>query len=281
MKRVVKILFVLFITVVSLSCRNNSDEIVDITNNTPIIPFNYYQNDTRPLQTSESYTQIEKSLMEIEFNNRMNSVVGKRNKTVAAAIFLVGLKYSIPYAHRYAAETASYYNYVGRYTEKGLFFNKIIDAEGNVHNPWGELVQTHPKFPRHEVQGMGDYYENGLNCSSFVSWALYNGGAVTDAKLLNRYFAVNYPKFPGAYQVSIKEGIEDIRIGDLIGFNNAHIAMVIGVNKDNVVFASADGGSIQGHPSSGLRYHTFNKKTTDWDTFLYKYIVKMENVYGD
>ena len=241
--------------------------------------FDYTKKDNRLRLGQAQYTSEEIAKAEKDFATTLANAQGARNKTVVAATFLVSMKYAIPYAHRYYMSAGSY-DYVGRYTKKGIFLREIKDANGT-HKPWGKLVPTHPKFDRSQVKGLGDSYENGLNCSSFVTWALYNGGAVDgiDVNTLNKYIAANYPEFPNAYTVTLKEGINNIRVGDLIGFNKAHIAMVIGVKGDNIIYASAEGGSV--HPGEGLRYRYFNRKTTNFDTFAYKYIVKMEKVYKD
>ncbi|GJH41677.1 hypothetical protein RCZ04_22270 [Capnocytophaga sp. HP1101] len=278
MKKNYHLLSVGVIALVLTNCSKDNDT-VTVQDADINFSFDYTKKDSRLRLGQAQFTSEEIAEAEKAFATTLANAQGARNKTVAAATFLVSMKYAIPYAHRYYMSDGIY-DYVGRYTKKGLFLNEIKDANGT-HKPWGKLVPTHPKFDRSQVKGLGDNYENGLNCSSFVTWALYNGGAVEgiDVNTLNKYIAANYPEFPNAYTVTLKQGIDNIRVGDLIGFNKAHIAMVIGVKGNHIIYASAEGGSV--HPGEGLRYRYFDKQTTNLDTFTYKYIVKMEKVYND
>lgn len=240
--------------------------------------FNYVNGkDERTLLQCESYTQEQKDSLQTAFSNALDKVNDKRGKVVTAATFLVSLKYRIPYGHEWKVSDTHEYDYVGRYTKKGLFLNAFTE-NGVSHKPWGCLIPTHPRYPRETIANLGDYYENGLHCSSFVGWALYNGDAVTDVALLEKTYANGYRTFPRTTEVTLKGNADLIRPGDLIGFPG-HIAMVIGIKGDIVVYASAEGGSA--YPGKGLSWLTFNKKTTNFDSFSYKYFIQMNKVYGD
>lgn len=243
--------------------------------------FDYKQiKDIRPPLNCDSYTPAQKDSL----NNALMEAIAKakntRGKVVTAATFLVSLKYRIPYGHEWIVADDPSYEFVGRYTKKGLYLNSFVDNKGTTHLPWGCMIKTHPRYPRHTIRNLGDYYENGLHCSSFVGWCLFNGDAVTDVALLDKTYANNYRTFPLTTEVSLKTGAELIRPGDLIGFPG-HIAMVIGVKGDTIVYASAEGGSEYAPNKNGVSWLKFDKKKTNFDTFSYKYLIQMNKVYGD
>ena len=276
MKIIYQLLSIVFLALVLTNCSKDSDSVTaqdaDIN-----FSFDYTKKDNRLRLGQAQFTSEEIAKAEKDFATSLANAKGARNKTVAAATFLVSMKYAVPYAYEWKNSEMKQ-KYIARFTKKGLFLRPFKEG-GVTHKPWGALVETHPRYPRHTVKNLGDTFENGLNCSSFLGWALYNGGAVTDVALLERTYAGNYAVFPNTYSVSLKKGIDNIRVGDLIGFNKAHIAIVIGVKGDNIIYASAEGGSV--HPGAGVRRISFNKKKINFDTFMYKYIVKMERVYND
>lgn len=246
---------------------------IDIT-----FPFDYVNGrDNRSLLQGDSYSRRQKDSLYAAFSEALATVESKRGKVVTAATFLVTLDYRIPYGFEWKITDSHDYDYVGRYTKKGLFLDEFTES-GALHKPWGALIPTHPRYPRQNVQDLGDYYENGLHCSSFVAWALYNGEAVTDVALLEKTYANDYRTFPNTTEVTLKGNADLLRPGDLIGFPG-HIAIVIGVKGNIVVYASAEGGSS--YPGKGISWLTFNKRTVNYDTFSYKYFIRMNNVYRD
>lgn len=263
-----------------MSCSQREEAVVIYSDVDMNFSFDYLNSkDSRSLLQCNSYTQEQKEQLNREFIQSLASVQGKRNKTVAAATFLVSLDYAIPYGFEWIISDDPSYELVGRYTRKGLFLDTINDEKGVSHKPWGCMIKTHYRYPRQTVQNLGDYYQNGLNCSSFIGWCLYNAEAVTDVELLERTYANEYrTSFPGIKQIDLKEGLDLIRPGDLIGFPG-HIAIIIGVKGDKVIYASAEGGHT--HPNKGVSWLTFDKKTTNFDTFAYKTLVQMSHVYGD
>ncbi|GJH41678.1 hypothetical protein RCZ04_22280 [Capnocytophaga sp. HP1101] len=276
MKKIYHLLSVGVIALVLTNCSKDNDT-VTVQDADINFSFDYNKKDSRLRLGQAQFTSEEIAEAEKTFATTLANTQGARNKTVAAAAFLVSMKYAIPYAYEWKTSEMKQ-KYIARFTKKGLFLRPFEEG-GATHKPWGTLVETHPRYPRHTVKNLGDTFENGLNCSSFVGWALYNGEAVTDVNLLEKTYAKNYAVFPNTYKVSLKEGIDNIRVGDLIGFDEVHIAIVIGIKNDIIIYASAEGGSV--HPGGGVRRISFNKKKINFDTFMYKYIVKMERVYND
>src|SRR5690606_2844843 len=143
----------------------------------------------------------------------------------------------------------------------------------------GRLVPTHERYPRETIEGLGDFYENGFHCSSYLAWCFFNAGAILDVELLESTYANDYRKYPKSREFSLKGALESIRIGDLLWFEG-HVAIVIGVDGDTVIYASGEGGSAH-TPTRGVRWRTFSKKNTNYDTFAYKSLIQMKGVYGD
>ena len=251
----------------------DSDEEVDIN-----FSFDYRGKDTRSLLKCDSYTQSQKDSLNRALTEAISKAKSRRAKVVTAATFLVSLDYAIPYGHEWIVADDPSFEFVGRYTKKGLHLTEFTDDKGTVHKPWGCLINTHPRYPRETIKNLGDYYENGLHCSSFVGWCLLNGSAVTSVDLLDKTYANDYRIFPTTTEVSLKTGADLIRPGDLLWFQG-HIAIVIGVKGDIVIYASAEGGSV--YPGKGVSWLTFNKKTTNFDTFMYKSFIQMNKVYFD
>ncbi|SES68071.1 MULTISPECIES: hypothetical protein [unclassified Prevotella] len=276
-------------TLVLASCGGDGDDPMVIpTPSAPTTPisgdidinfsFDYVNSkDSRPLMQSNSFSQQQKDSLQTAFTQEMGKVNGKRSKVVTAATFLVSLKCRVPYGHEWKVTDTHDYDYVGRYTKKGLFLNEFVE-NGSTHKPWGEMIPTHPRYPRQNIKNLGDEYENGLHCSSYIGWCLFNGNAVTDVALLEKTYANDYRTFPSTKELALKGNVDLIRVGDLIGFPG-HIAIVIGIKGDLVVYASAEGGSA--YPGKGISWLTFNKKTIDFDKFTYKYFIQMNKVYGD
>lgn len=245
------------------------------------IPYTTY--DRRPLLSCDSYSPAQKKSLQKEFDKKLKQAKSKRDKTVAAATFLVELEYSIPYAYEWNIPEPGY-ELVARYPRKGLFLNDITEMAKGVNNTypaWGCPVPTHERYPRKTVQGLGDSYENGFHCSSFVGWALRNGDAITDTTVLYQTHANKYRVFPGTREIPLKNAVDSnlIRPGDLLWFKG-HIAMVIALEGDYVIFASGEGGDKH-DATRGVRWRAFNKKTTNYSKFQYSSIIEMKNVYGD
>lgn len=276
----IKILWVITVSILVFSCQKSDDTTASAKDFDIEFSFDYLAGrDTRPLMTCDAYTKQEADNLDKALKQDINKAPNKRGKVVTAATFLVSLDYAVPYGFEFRTKTQEgpSYEYVGRFTREGLHLQRFTDEKGE-HLPWGCLIKTHKNYPRENVQNLGDTYENGLQCSSFVGWCLFNGGAVQDLNLLEKTYANEYRTFPSSTEISLKEGIDAIRAGDLLWFSG-HIAIVIGVKDDIVVYASAEGGKA--HPGRGIRWLTFNKKTTNFDTFMYKSLIQMNNVYGD
>ena len=238
------------------------------------IPFDINGSDNRLFLKCNSYTDQEVEILNKEFDHAIESAPTTRGKVTAAAIFMVGLNFSVPYAYEV---TTPGYELVARYTRKG-FFLRSFEENGYSHPAWGcnvmRVPNSHPA-----VKNLSDIYANGLHCSSFVSWCLYNGGAA-EASMLNKIFASQYRNFPGSTEISLAQGAMLIEPGDLLWFEG-HVAIVIGIIKDKVIFAeSAIWGNDHLDARNGTRWRIFDRKTTNYSTFRFKSLIQMERVYN-
>lgn len=240
-----------------------------------VIPFDYLKKDRRPHLTCDTYTKVQKDSLNRAFNQYVAKAKTIRGKVVSAAIFMVNMDHCIPYA--WEPTDVPGLEYVARYTKKGLFLTSIYE-NGNIYPAWGCDVERVPGRFEY-VKNLGDHYSNGLHCSSFVSWCLYNGGA-SSFEVLNKSFAATYKNFPNTVRVQLSKGYNDIRPGDLLGFD-VHIAIVIGVEGDYVIYANAVGGGDATYQWHGVRRESFDRKKTDYNTFPYTFIVQMAGVYHD
>ncbi|RNC66798.1 hypothetical protein [Proteiniphilum sp. X52] len=251
------------------------------------VPFDYRGVDNRPHLTGNSYTQEEKNELKRKFEEQMSKAKTVRGKVATAGLFLLAeFDYCIPYAfpiwHHTNPDVDPEYRYFGMFMEKGLFLDEI-HHNGLVYKPWGASYPSGPVRPHWpNVKNMGETVDNGFTCSQYVGWALINAGITKygNQELYSKW-AGDLRVYPGSQEVSLKRGYRDIRPGDLIGFEG-HIALVVAVVEDKyVIFGSADGGGDVNWRGHGVRWHMFNRETTNYDTFQYKFLIKMAGVYKD
>ena len=73
----------------------------------------------------------------------------------------------------------------------------------------------------------------GLDCSGFVSWALYNGGFNVSSMVSSEYSSLN-----GAQRVNLSSS-PVLKAGDILD-SSGHVILVIGVDKANGVYKCAE-----------------------------------------
>ena len=154
----------------------------------------------------------------------------------------------------------------GRYYHQGLYLN------GDKYQELSE-VENGPAF-----WGMtlyedynGEYKANGLDCSGFVTWCLYNAG----------YDVGDIGAGPeeGVYDLSdlgVRKDIEDVEIaelqpGDLAGLDG-HIGMIIGIDSSHIYVAEA------------YWVNDLQVRVYDHEQFLqaseWEYVLLMDEFYG-
>lgn len=234
------------------------------------------ETDTRQLMSCEEFSD---ELIEA-FNDSLDIAIkkapSKRDKVVTAATFMVSFCRSIPYAYEGGGDM---YKLVCRYNRKGLFL-KTIEENGYTYPAWGCDVEAWPGLASTGINNIGQRFKNGLHCSSFVAWCLFNA-SVANASLLDKTLADDFRIFPLSNEIVLKDAVDLIQPGDLLWFSG-HIAIVIKVDGDTVTFAEcAIWNNDHLDSRNGARWRTFSKRNTDYDTFRFKSLIQMAGVYGD
>lgn len=202
-----------------------------------------------------------------------------RAGAVAAARFLT---LEFPYRIAYYWETGrlnntgkNYVDGEGRYYHKGLYLHesKIKDIEASLLGPkiWGCTMKCYEDDPPYFYPGRK--YPNGLDCSGFVSWALYNAGFDVGDRGAGEsptpYQLTDLGDFKTVTHSLIKSG--KIKPGDLFNYWG-HISILVGEDDDNYYIAESL------NTFGGVVIKTYSKKTV-MKTF--KYVVLMDELYKE
>lgn len=201
-----------------------------------------------------------------------------RAGTVAAARFLtLEFPYRIPYFFENGRLVNHFNAHVdgeGRYYHIGLYLSvdKYDDITATMVGPaiWGAPLTN---FQNEGNFKAGGKYPNGLDCSGFITWALYNGGFdVGDVGAGDYYYRDDDLCDLGERVKLTAELIESgrIKVGDLIG-QDGHIAMIVGMTDDYVYIAESSGPGVRVLELSWY-YGVFNFGT-------YDYVMLMDSVY--
>jgi len=164
-----------------------------------------------------------------------------REKVVAAAKFLAYNFDGLPYF----SQGGHYYDFKGDFTA--------------VMNPlWGKCRKLATTTGR---QIVGDFYPYGLDCSGYVSWAVFQGYK-KDINVANGWGTKGK-------KIDIKNYKDSrVKVGDLV-WRNKHIGIIIEKQGDDYVLAE-EGGS-----RTGLNHSMISKNSSK-----FTHIVLMDDYYG-
>ena len=155
----------------------------------------------------------------------------------------------------------------GRYYHKGLYLNEYkydeLEEDAVIEGPtiWGCDLWSNGANGELEI--------NGLDCSGFITWCLFNGGfdpgdigsgineEAIDLTDLGQRISINNISF------------SEIKVGDFIGFDG-HIGMIIGDDNSNLYIAEA-------YWVKDLQVRVY--KYADIYKSQWKYIIKMDDFY--
>lgn len=239
--------------------------------------FNY----DKKFLSCKKYTYDEAMLLDKILESRIEDAgYGTRAGAVAAARFLtLEFPYRISYYWENGRLNDTGTHYVdgeGRYYHKGLYLDKskYEDIEASLFGPamWGCLMRSYEDDPPYYVPG--GKYPNGLDCSGFVTWTLYNGGFDVGDIGAGESPGPGQLTDVGEFKKITKELINSgkIKVGDLFNFWG-HISIIVGIDENNYYVAE----SLNTY--RGLVVKKYSKKKV-MNTF--KYVVLMEDYYkGD
>lgn len=237
-------------------------------NNKQYVPCNRYNNEENILIDN----MLKYNVLEAGYQTRAG--------VVAAARFLtLKFPYKIPYFYENGRMNGTGVNIAdgeGRYYHKGLYLSEMkkqeIKAKISGPSSWGCPLTNWEDDPDYGFV-WGKKMPNGLDCSGFVTWALYNGGfdpgdrGAGESEYLNQ--VTDLGKFTHLTNSLINSDI--IKAGDIFNFWG-HVALIIGIDDENYYVAE----SLQNF--YGLVVRTY-KKTKVMNTF--KYVVLMDEYYKD
>ncbi len=241
----------------------------DLSNNNEFLP-------------CERYTEEEAHILDEVLEFKIKEVgYQTRAAAVAAARFLV---LEFPYRISYFYETGRLNNYdvidyvdgEGRYYKKGLYLSKdkydtiLSSKEGPAI--WGCPLKNLNDDPPQYIPGVK--YPNGLDCSGFISWVLFNAG-----------FDVGDN---GAGDTPRNDDMNDLgekiyfdrdfiynghyTVGDLIGWDS-HIAIIAGITDTSLFIAE----SLPG----GVVIKEFYKNGSNNLYKYYEFVNVMDSVYKE
>lgn len=221
------------------------------------------------------YSEEENNILDNILKYKISEAgLGTRAGVVAAARFLtLQFPYKLPYFFENGRLNNINRNYVdgeGRYYHNGLYLNeyKFQNIVASYKGPsiWGcPLTNLEDDKDFGFIPGIK--MPNGLDCSGFVSWAIYNGGY--DVGDLGAYDLARLGDLTTITQSIINSN--KIKNGDLLHYNG-HIAIIIGIDEKNYYVAE----SLQNY--KGLVVNTYKKEKI---TNVFTHVTLMDNYYKE
>ena len=230
----------------------------------------------------EQFTEEEAQLLDEILAYRIAQAgYGTRAGAVAAARFLtLEFPYKISYYFENGRLNGTGTHYVdgeGRYYHQGLYLSKskydqlVPGAKLQGPQMWGCKMKSY-EDDRANGYIPGGKYPNGLDCSGFVSWTLYNGGFdVGDGGAGESPYIDGQMTDTGKY-MRLTQGMIDrgeVRVGDLLNIYG-HIAIIAGDDGDNFYVAE----SLNNY--KGVILKKYSKKKVIQS---FPYVVLMDEVY--
>lgn len=236
--------------------------------NKKIVPCNIYSNEDNELLDKILDSRIKEK------------GEGTRAALIETIRFLpLSLPYKIPYFFENGRlnpyGNQHYVDGEGRYYNKGLYLseNKKLSIKKSFAGPsiWGCPLTN---YDTSYGWTYGGRYPNGLDCSGFVTWALYNSGIdigdigsgitdnVDDVSDLGEMHELTY-EFANS---------DNYKVGDIIA-RDGHTALIAGKDDENIYIAES--------LLKGVVIETFSYKNRYSKLYkLYGYINKMDNIYN-
>ena len=203
---------------------------------------------SKPKLTCKQYTDEEAALLEDILKTRVEQ---KGEGTRAALIEVIrfatlNLKQKIPYFYEHGRLEPYYKNQSkvdgeGRYYHKGLYLT-TLDYEDIKYTKEKKQIWGCPLTNYDDTDGwaVGSKRPNGLDCSGFVTWSLYNAGLdpgdigagiIEDVEDMSDFGEKHNLTYEYANS-------DDYKVGDIIG-RNGHVALIAGKDDKNIYIAES------------------------------------------
>lgn len=239
-----------------------------VDNNKPIIPCNAHSPEQIAMLDDILASEVEAA------------GPGTRAGVAVAARFLtLQFPYKVPYFYENGRLTKNGDHYIvdgeGRFYHKGLYIG--VDKQNSMTSRLAGPSAWGCPLLNYEDDGTrkpGEYYPNGLDCSGYVSWVLYNGGldpgdigaGITGGQLdmtdLGELRYINYDLLHSG----------TVHVGDLIGWDG-HIAVIAGLTDTSIfVTESLLPGVVLDEYDISSPYSRFYSR--------YSYIIDLSGVYS-
>ena len=230
------------------------------------------------------FSEEENNILDAALLDRINDAgQNTRAGVVAAARFLtLEFSYRIPYFY----ENGRLNNYgdgrkvdgEGRYYHKGLYLNKSrynnISKKFTGPGAWGCKITQYQDEPAYGFVPRVRY-PNGLDCSGFVSWTLFNGGFdvgdVGAGDIISRK--------DDLYDLGEKNTINNellssgkVKVGDLIAYSG-HMAIIAGIDSEGNYYVAESLPQFKGVVLN--KYNQTKLKKT------FTHIMLMDSVYKE
>lgn len=226
----------------------------------------------------KQYNSTEAEMLDDILEYKINLAGYKtRGAVVAAARFLVlEFPYRVPYFFENGRlnnyDEKNYVDGEGRYYKKGMYLSE--DKFSSIKATFaGPAIWGCPLMNYQDEYGYIPYvkYPNGLDCSGFVTWTLYNAGFdVGDSGAGDTYRDDDIGDLGIKHELT-KEFVYngEYKVGDLIG-RDGHIAIIAGLDEENIYIAESLVGGVVIKEFAKNGYQLYN---------LYGFINTMDEVY--
>lgn len=230
-------------------------------------------NNEKAYITCNEYSKEEEKLLEEILKYRINESGYKtRGGALSAARFLLlefknGIKYFNENGRLESHSDILKIDSEGRFYHKGLY---LTESKYDIISPSTEDGPKAWGCPLYNLY-FNKSMENGLNCSGFITWALFNAGYDIGDVGAGDYTYVHNELLDLEPKEEINNALlysGKIKVGDLIGFDG-HIGMIIGMDNNKIYI----GESYE----TGLRVRSFSKGALL--NSEYTHIILMDDFY--